>query len=105
MASDSVPEKMKDRLVVEDEYIFKEEIHFTVLKTSLFFSGDGFAVYDCDGEIVFRVDSYGPNSRDLDELVLMDTDGCCLLTVRRKVRRKLLPFLFPSNPSPLAENT
>ncbi|CAJ1955059.1 unnamed protein product [Sphenostylis stenocarpa] len=65
-------------------YVFKEEIHLTVLKTSLFFAGDGFTVYDCKGQLVFRVDSYGPDTRDRDELVLMDPNGRCLLTVRRK---------------------
>ena len=71
---------------VEEEhgYVFKEEIHLTVFKTSLFFAGDGFSVYDCKGQLVFRVDSYGPDTRDIDELVLMDPNGRCLLTVRRK---------------------
>ena len=71
---------------VEEEhgYVFKEEIHLTVFKTSLFFAGDGFTVYDCKGQLVFRVDSYGPDTRDRDELVLMDPNGRCLLTVRRK---------------------
>ncbi|CAJ2661378.1 unnamed protein product [Trifolium pratense] len=85
MDSESTAEKMKEISVVQDgNYVFKEEIHYTVLKTSLFFSGDGFTVYDCHGQLVFRVDSYGPDSRNLDELVLMDPDGRCLLTVRRK---------------------
>ncbi|XP_074312643.1 protein LURP-one-related 5-like [Silene latifolia] len=56
----------------------------TVCKTSLFFTGDGFTVYDCHGQLVFRVDSYGPDWRDREELVLMDASGHCLLTVRRK---------------------
>ncbi|RDY04162.1 Protein LURP-one-related 12 [Mucuna pruriens] len=81
MASDAAAEKMKE---VEVGFVFKEEIHLTVLKTSLFFAGDGFTVFDCKGELVFRVDSYGPDTRDRDELVLMDPNGLCLLTVRRK---------------------
>ena len=85
LASDSAIEKMKEGLVVEDGYVFKEETHLTVLKTSLFFAGDGFTVYDCKGQLVFRVDSYGPDTRDRDELVLMDPNGRCLVTVRRKV--------------------
>jgi uncharacterized protein YxjI len=85
MDSETTAEKMKEMLLVQDgNYVFKEEIQYTVLKTSLFFSGDGFTVYDCRGQLVFRVDSYGPDSRNLDELVLMDPDGRCLLTVRRK---------------------
>ncbi|KAJ1393465.1 Tubby-like, C-terminal [Sesbania bispinosa] len=80
MASESAAaEKMKEGLVVQDGlYVFKEEIHLTVLKTSLFFAGDGFTVYDCKGQLVFRVDSYGPDTRDRDELVLMDPNGRCL---------------------------
>lgn len=69
--------------VVEDGFTCEEETHFTVLKTSLFFAGDGFTVYDCKGQLVFRVDTYGPDS-DKSELVLMDPSGKCLLTVRRK---------------------
>ncbi|KAL9264838.1 LURP-one-related 12-like protein [Drosera capensis] len=59
--------------------------HLTVFKTSLFFSGDGFAVFDPAGHLVFRVDSYGgPDTHDKDELVLMDAVGHAVLTVRRK---------------------
>ncbi|XP_062089865.1 protein LURP-one-related 5-like [Humulus lupulus] len=75
---------MKKGLVVESGFVFEEETSLTVSKTSLFFAGDGFTVYDCRGELVFRVDSYGHNIRDKDELVLMDAHGRCLLTVRRK---------------------
>lgn len=77
---------MKKGLVVDSGYVFQEETSLTVSKTSLFFVGDGFTVYDSKGELVFRVDSYGPDIRDKDELVLMDPHGRCLLTVRRKVR-------------------
>ncbi|KAL5575708.1 hypothetical protein UlMin_017407 [Ulmus minor] len=75
---------MKEGLVVEAGFVFDEETYLTVSKTSLFFPGDGFIVYDSKGELVFRVDSYGPDIRDKDELVLMDAHGRCLLTVRRK---------------------
>ncbi|XP_060171222.1 protein LURP-one-related 12-like [Lycium barbarum] len=72
--------------IIEDALIvYKEEdTNLTVLKTSLFFTGDGFAAYDCKGEMVFRVDTYNPDSRDQVELVLMDASGKCLLTLRRK---------------------
>ena len=83
MSTLCMAENMKE-VEVEDGYVLKEEIHLTVLKTSLFFAGDGFSVYDCKGQLVFRVDSYGPDTRDIDELVLMDPNGRCLLTVRRK---------------------
>ncbi|XP_065865587.1 protein LURP-one-related 12-like [Euphorbia lathyris] len=75
---------MKTGLVVDNEYIYQDDKHLTVLKTSLFFANDGFTVYDCKGEVVFRVDSYGPDSHDAGELVLMDAHGRCLLTVRKK---------------------
>lgn len=77
--------------VGEDEFVCKEETHLTVRKTSLFFAGDGFTAYDCKGQLVFRVDSYGPDIRDRSELVLMDAHGRCLLTVRRKVFKILTP--------------
>ncbi|CAN1193764.1 Protein LURP-one-related 12 [Linum perenne] len=71
--------------VVDQGFVYQEEKHFTVFKTSLFFANDGFTVYDCsNGALVFRVDSYGPDARDRDELVLMDAHGRCLLTVRKK---------------------
>ncbi|KAG9455781.1 hypothetical protein H6P81_000289 [Aristolochia fimbriata] len=72
------------RGIVEEGFCYEKETHLTVMKTSLFFAGDGFTVYDCKGELVFRVDSYGPDWRDKDEIVLMDGSGKCLLTVRRK---------------------
>uniref|UniRef100_A0A2P2IKT1 Uncharacterized protein MANES_04G112900 n=2 Tax=Rhizophora mucronata TaxID=61149 RepID=A0A2P2IKT1_RHIMU len=71
-------------LVVDGGFVYEEEKHLTVQKTSLFFANDGFIVYACQGELVFRVDSYGPDTRDKDEVVLMDAHGRCLLTVRRK---------------------
>lgn len=71
-------------VIVDDGFIYEEQTHLTVLKTSLFFAGDGFTVYDCTGQLVFRVDSYAPHARDKAELVLMDPSGRCLLTVRRK---------------------
>ncbi|XP_059447177.1 protein LURP-one-related 5-like [Corylus avellana] len=78
---------MKEGFVVEAGFVFQEETHLTVLKTSLFFADDGFTVYDCKGDLVLRVDSYGPGPEALDsgEIVLMDGNGRCLLTVRRKM--------------------
>lgn len=85
---------IKNRVVVVDEaFVFKEETHLTVLKTSLFYTGDGFTVYDCKGQLVFRVDTYGPDV-DKTELVLMDPSGKCLLTVRRKVFPLFSPSIF-----------
>lgn len=76
---------MKSGAIVEQGYLYEEVTHLTVMKTSLFFAGDGFAAYDCKGELVFRVDSYGPDAGDTGEVVLMDASGRCILTVRRKV--------------------
>ncbi|XP_073015898.1 protein LURP-one-related 12-like [Primulina eburnea] len=70
--------------MVELGYVYKEEIHLTVRKTSFFFSGDGFNAYDSKGELVFRVDSYGRDAGEAAELVLMDAAGGCILTLRRK---------------------
>ncbi|KAI3891057.1 hypothetical protein MKW98_007362 [Papaver atlanticum] len=70
--------------IVNENSVFQEETQLTVRKTSLFSPGDGFSVYDCKGEVVFRVDSYGHSGHEQDELVLMDASGKCLLTVRRK---------------------
>ncbi|KAJ8755888.1 hypothetical protein K2173_024433 [Erythroxylum novogranatense] len=75
---------MKAGLVVDDGFIYGEETNLTVLKTSLFFANDGFTVYDCTGQLVLRVDFYGPEMRRKDEVVLMDANGRCLLTVSKK---------------------
>lgn len=72
--------------IVEDCFCNEKETQLTVLKTSLFFAGDGFTVYDSKGEVVFRVDSYGHVARTRHELVLMDASGKCIITVRRKVK-------------------
>ena len=84
---------MKGGTIVEDGFVYKEETHLTVLKTSLFFAGDGFTVYDSKGELVFRVDSYGPE-KDNGEQVLMDASGRCILTVRRKVCVNMFVCVF-----------
>lgn len=79
------PSFYTNMVIIEERFVYETETHLTVMKTSLFFAGDGFAVYDSNGQLVFRVDSYGPDTREHGELVLMDQNGLCLLTVRRKV--------------------
>lgn len=70
---------------MDDVFIHGEEKSLTVRKTSLFFAGDGFTVYDCKGRLVFRVDSYGgPNTRDTDEVVLMDAHGRLITSSERR---------------------
>ncbi|XWS72949.1 hypothetical protein CRYUN_Cryun02cG0083400 [Craigia yunnanensis] len=72
-------------VIVDDKFCFQGETHLTVHKTSVFFPGDGFVVYNPKGELIFRFDSYyGPDSQPKDELVLMDATGKCLLTLIRK---------------------
>lgn len=55
----------------------------TVWRKSLLFNGNGFAVFDANGNLVFRVDNYASGSKA--EVVLMDAAGKPLLTIRRKV--------------------
>ncbi|KAK1428109.1 hypothetical protein QVD17_16937 [Tagetes erecta] len=54
----------------------------TVWKKSLLFNCYGFTVYDSTGNLVFRVDNYTAGTKA--EIVLMDTSGRSLLTIRRK---------------------
>ncbi|WOK93665.1 hypothetical protein Cni_G02365 [Canna indica] len=54
----------------------------TVWRKSLIFHGNGFTVFDSKGNLVFRVDNYSSGSRN--KIVLMDTAGKPLLTIRRK---------------------
>ncbi|KAK4410615.1 protein LURP-one-related 5 [Sesamum angolense] len=75
---------MKTGAIVEEGFVYEQQTHLTVSKTSLFFVGDGFTAYDSKASLVFRVDSYGPYGGDTGELVLMDAVGRCILTVRRK---------------------
>ncbi|KAI4381968.1 hypothetical protein MLD38_007983 [Melastoma candidum] len=55
---------MKGGVLVDEGFRFQEETNLTVCKTSLFFADDGFNVYDAAGDLVFRVDSYGPDSAE-----------------------------------------
>ena len=54
----------------------------TVWRKSLLFDCKGFTVFDCKGDLAYRVDSYA--SETGDEVVLMDTAGRPAYTVRRK---------------------
>ncbi|KAL5825156.1 hypothetical protein ACOSQ3_021219 [Xanthoceras sorbifolium] len=69
---------MKECVVLEGGFVSNEEIQLLVLKTCLFFANDGFIVYDCKGELVFRFNFYGPDTRDRDELIAA-FDGIQLL--------------------------
>ncbi|RCV18316.1 hypothetical protein SEVIR_3G299300v4 [Setaria viridis] len=59
-----------------------EAVSLTVWRRSLLFNGKGFTVFDCKGNLVYRVETYGGGSPR--EVVLMDADGHGLLTIRRK---------------------
>lgn len=54
----------------------------TVWRKSLLFNCKGFTVFDGKGNIVFRVDNYIAGNKA--EIVLMDSTGKPLLTIRRK---------------------
>ncbi|XP_073009173.1 protein LURP-one-related 8-like [Typha latifolia] len=65
-------------------------VRLTVWCKSLLFNGHGYTVFDdADGRMVFRVDNYAHNWRE--EMVLMDSAGNALLTVRRC--RKILRLM------------
>ena len=59
-----------------------EAVSLTVWRRSLLFNGKGFTVFDTNGNLVFRVETYSRGSPR--EVVLMDAHGLALLTVRRK---------------------
>ena len=65
-----------------------EAVSLTVWRRSLLFNGKGFTVFDCKGNLVYRVETYGGGSPR--EVVLMDADGHGLLTIRHKVLLKFL---------------
>jgi len=59
-----------------------EAVSLTVWRRSLLFNGKGFTVFDSNGDLLFRVETYAGSSPR--EVVLMDADGRALLTIRRK---------------------
>lgn len=64
------------------EEVKGEAVSLTVWRRSLLFNGKGFTVFDSNGDLVFRVETYACGSPR--EVVLMDADGRALLTIRRK---------------------
>ncbi|KAK6943309.1 LURP-one-related [Dillenia turbinata] len=54
----------------------------TVWKRSLLFNGNGFTVFDANGNLVFRVDNYV--ARNKAHILLLDAQGRPLLNLRRK---------------------
>ncbi|PKA66973.1 Protein LURP-one-related 8 [Apostasia shenzhenica] len=55
----------------------------TVWRKSLLFNCNGFTVFDPKGNLLFRVDNYAKSGNN-GVIVLMDSDGNTLLTIRRK---------------------
>ncbi|GAB2224703.1 hypothetical protein Droror1_Dr00005471 [Drosera rotundifolia] len=61
------------------------EVELTVWRKSLLFGCEGFTVYDRKGNLVYRVDDYGCGGVGWKgEIVLMDSGGVALLSIRRK---------------------
>ncbi|GLJ37053.1 hypothetical protein SUGI_0750780 [Cryptomeria japonica] len=71
-----------ENVVIEDRFCNKSVTALTVWKTSLVFNCNGFNVFDSTGNLAFRVDNYDSGYKN--EVVLMDTEGNSLLTLRRK---------------------
>ncbi|KAM7263422.1 hypothetical protein ACFE04_001105 [Oxalis oulophora] len=59
-----------------------DPVTLTVWNKSLLFNCNGFTVYDCKGNLVFRVDNYMQGNKG--KILLMDASGSPLLTIRRK---------------------
>eukprot|EP00252_Welwitschia_mirabilis_P017893 TRINITY_DN3984_c0_g1_i2.p1 TRINITY_DN3984_c0_g1~~TRINITY_DN3984_c0_g1_i2.p1 ORF type:complete len:231 (+),score=21.43 TRINITY_DN3984_c0_g1_i2:263-955(+) len=72
------------RAIVDAKFCSETPTVLTVWKKSLVFGGEGFTVYDSNGDLVFRVDCYS-SGRLYDEIVLMDAEGKALLTLRKKL--------------------
>ncbi|KAK7287017.1 hypothetical protein RJT34_22427 [Clitoria ternatea] len=62
----------------------------TVWKKSLLPNCNGFTVFDCQGNLVFRVDNY--TAANKDQIILMDAAGRSLLTIARKQRLRWVLF-------------
>ncbi|XP_059072715.1 protein LURP-one-related 5 isoform X2 [Cryptomeria japonica] len=68
--------------VVDKQFCHATATTLTVWNKSLLFSGEGFTVFDSNGDLLFRVDTYAlAKSR----FTLMDAGGKPLLTLRRKL--------------------
>ena len=56
---------------------------FTLWMKSLVMQGNGYTVYNSDGEIVYRIDNY--DNKSSSEVYLMDLQGKVLFTILRRV--------------------
>ncbi|GKD52484.1 LURP-one-related 8-like protein [Tanacetum coccineum] len=78
----------RHRFLPESSTAGRSPVVLTVWKKSLLFNCDGFTVYDTKGNLVFRVDNYANSNKS--EVVLMDSSGHSLITIRRKCCKKVL---------------
>ncbi|XVF19762.1 hypothetical protein REPUB_Repub11eG0138700 [Reevesia pubescens] len=78
--NDAISERSPKLLVAAADT--RKEAVLTVWKKSLLFNCNGFTVFDGKGDLVFRVDNYMEGNKG--EILLMDTTGKPLITVRRK---------------------
>eukprot|EP00253_Pinus_taeda_P029736 PITA_29736 len=67
---------------IEDKLPNVSATSLTVWKKSLVYGCNGFTVFNSSGNLVFRVDRYPSDPKN--EVVLMDSAGMALLTMRRK---------------------
>ncbi|PIN19584.1 hypothetical protein CDL12_07726 [Handroanthus impetiginosus] len=75
------------RVTTSCQYSSSEREIFTVWMKSLVINGNGYAVFNSKGEVVFRVDNY--QTRHSSEVLLMNFNGDVLFSIKRK---KLLVF-------------
>ena len=78
----------RHRFLPESSTAGRSPVVLTVWKKSLLFNCDGFTVFDTKGNLVFRVDNYAAGNKA--EVVLMDSSGHSLITIRRKVINHLI---------------
>ncbi|XP_057830660.1 protein LURP-one-related 5 [Cryptomeria japonica] len=75
-------EDLPVQVVVDQQFCCATATALTVWNKSLLFSGEGFTVFDSNGDLLFRVDTYAFANNNL---VLMDAQGKPLLTLCRKL--------------------
>ncbi|KAH9289871.1 hypothetical protein KI387_033988, partial [Taxus chinensis] len=71
-------EDLSVKAIVDERYCSETATTLTVWNKSLVFAGEGFTVFDSNGNLLFRVDTF-------DDLLLMDAQGKPLLTLCRKL--------------------
>ncbi|GLJ12001.1 hypothetical protein SUGI_0181780 [Cryptomeria japonica] len=74
--------KLSGQTVVDQQFCSETATELTIWNKSLLFSGEGFTVLDSNGDLLFRVDTYALAA---NHLILMDSQGKVLLTLRRKL--------------------